>query len=157
MKHTSLLLAALVAAPLSAQSAAEREAVLKPINQLFDAMRKHDSAAARSAFAPEGRLLSIGERDGQVRMSVLTPDDFAKAVARGAGGPPWNEPIYDPEIRIDGRVATVWTWYDFLLGEKWSHCGVDAFQLANLADGWKITQLVDTRHTTGCKTPAAPK
>ena len=26
-----------------------------------------------------------------------------------------------------------------------------------LADGWKITQLVDTRHQTGCKTPAAPK
>jgi len=78
-------------------------------------------------------------------------------VGRAAGTPPWNEPIYDPEVRIDAKVATVWAWYDFLAGEKWSHCGIDAFQLAKLADGWKITQLVDTRYQTGCKTPAAPK
>lgn len=157
MTLRSLLVLALLPAPLLAQTSAEREAVLKPVTQLFDAMRKHDSAAARDAFAPTGRLLSITDRDGQVRMNTLTPDDFARAVARGASGPPWNEPIYDPEIRIEGRVATVWTWYDFLLGDKWSHCGVDAFQLARLADGWKITQLVDTRQTTGCKTAAAPK
>ena len=132
--------------------------MLKPVNQLFDAMRKHDTAAARAAFAPAGRLLSISDRDGQVRHAHPVSRRVCQgASARGAGGPPWNEPIYDPEIRIDGRVATVWTWYDFLLGDKWSHCGIDAFQLAKLADGWKITQLVDTRHTTGCKTPAAPK
>lgn len=157
MTNRFLVLLAAVPAPLLAQASAERDAVLQPVHQLFDAMRKHDSAQARAAFAPEGRLLSIGEREGQVRMRVLTPDDFAGAVGRAAGSPPWNEPIYDPEVRIEGRIATVWAWYDFLLGEKWSHCGVDAFQLAKLADGWKITQLVDTRQTTGCKTPAAPK
>ena len=157
MKTTSLLLLALVASPLSAQTATEREAVLKPVNQLFDAMRKHDSAMARGAFAPIGRLLQISDRNGEVKASALSPDDFAHAVGREPNSPPWNEPIYDPEVRIEGRVATVWAWYDFILGDKWMHCGVDAFQLAKLADGWKITQLVDTRQTTGCKTPAAPK
>ena len=157
MKTTPILLLALIAAPLSAQTAAEREAVLKPVNQLFDAMRKHDSAMARGAFAPIGRLLQISEHNGEVKASALLPDDFAKAVGREPGSPPWNEPIYDPEVRIEGRVATVWAWYDFILGDKWMHCGVDAFQLAKLADGWKITQLVDTRQTTGCKTPAAPQ
>jgi hypothetical protein len=155
LKH--ILLLALFPGVLAAQTAAEKEAVLKPINQLFDAMRKHDSAMARGAFATEGRLLSIGDRDGKVSLRTISPDQFAGAVGRAAGGPPWNEPYYDPEIRIDGRVATVWTWYDFLAGEKWSHCGIDAFQLAKLDDGWKITQLVDTRYQTGCKTPAAPK
>ena len=157
MNYKTLFLLALSPAPLMAQSAAEREAVLKPVNQLFDAMRKHDSAMARGAFAPIGRLLQISDRDGQVKVTALAPDDFARAVGRDPSGPPWNEPIYEPEIRIEGRVATVWTWYDFLLGDKWSHCGVDAFQLAKMGDEWKITQLVDTRQTTGCKTPAAPK
>lgn len=155
LKH--ILLLVLFPGALGAQTAAEKEAVLKPVNQLFDAMRKHDSALARGAFAPEGRLLSISDKDGKVTVRAISPDQFAGAVGRAAGTPPWNEPYYDPEIRIDGRVATVWTWYDFLAGEKWSHCGIDAFQLAKLDDGWKITQLVDTRYQTGCKTPAAPK
>jgi hypothetical protein len=155
MKIQYLVMLALTASPLAAQNAAEKEAVLKTVNQLFDGMRKHDSAMVRGAFAAEGRLLSISEKDGSLR--VITPEQFATAVGRAAGTPPWNEPIYDPEVRIDAKVATVWTWYDFLAGDKWSHCGIDAFQLAKLADGWKITQLVDTRYQTGCKTPAAPK
>jgi len=157
MTSKSLFLLGLLAAPLSAQSAADRDAVLKPVNQLFDGMRKHDSAMVRAAFAPIGRLLNISDREGAIKASALSPDDFAKAVGREPASPPWNEPIYDPEIRIEGRVATVWAWYDFILGDKWMHCGVDAFQLALLGDGWKITQIVDTRQTTGCKTPAAPK
>jgi len=157
MKPTSLLLLCLLPAWLQAQSAAEKDAVLQPVTQLFDAMRQHDSAAARTAFAPGGRLVSVTDRNGEVKMETISPDDFARAVGRGAGGPPWDERIYDPEVRIDGRLATVWVWYDFLAGDKWSHCGIDAFMLAKLVDGWKITQLADTRQTTGCKTPAAPK
>ncbi|HKP31028.1 MAG TPA: nuclear transport factor 2 family protein [Gemmatimonadales bacterium] len=155
MKTKFFALFALIASPLHAQDAAEKDAVLKVVNQLFDGMRKHDSAMVRGAFATEGRLLSISEKDGSLR--IITPEQFATAVGRAAGTQPWNEPIYDPEVRIDARVATVWAWYDFLAGDKWSHCGIDAFQLAKLAEGWKITQLVDTRYQTGCKTPAAPK
>ena len=155
MKLKYLALIALTASPLAAQNAAEKEAVLKTVNQLFDGMRKHDSAMVRGAFAAEGRLLGINEKDGTLR--IITPEQFATAVGKAAGTVPWNEPIYDPEVRIDDKVATVWAWYDFLAGDKWSHCGIDAFQLAKLADGWKITQLIDTRYKTGCKTPAAPK
>ena len=155
MKITYVALLALTASPLAAQNAAEKEAVLKTVNQLFDGMRTHDSAMVRGAFAAEGRLLGINEKDGTLR--IITPEQFATAVGKAAGTVPWNEPIYDPEVRIDDKVATVWAWYDFLAGDKWSHCGIDAFQLAKLADGWKITQLIDTRYKTGCKTPAAPK
>src|SRR6188474_2500142 len=102
MTLRSVVLVALLAAPLSAQTAADREAVLKPVNQLFDAMRKHDSAMARSAFAPIGRLLQISDRNGEVKASALSPDDFAHAVGREPNSPPWNEPIYEPEIRIEG-------------------------------------------------------
>jgi hypothetical protein len=148
---TSLVLAL----PASAQSEAEKE-VLTPIVALFDAMRKRDSTAVRAVFAPEARMVGVQERDGQVNLRYMNPNDFVRAVG-AAPSPPWDERIYDPEVRVDGRVATVWVKYDFLAGDKWSHCGIDAFQLVKLADGWKITQLADTRQTTGCATPAAPK
>jgi hypothetical protein len=152
-----LLAAVLVfAAQAGAQQADEREAVMAPIRQLFDGMRQHDSVAVQSAFAPEGRLLSVDARSGSVVLRVIRPEQFAGAVGR-AQGAAWDEPIYDPEIRIDGDLAMVWARYDFLLGTTWSHCGVDAFMLAKLADGWKITQIADTRQQTGCTTPAAPK
>ncbi|MEI2720897.1 MAG: hypothetical protein V9E87_12310 [Gemmatimonadales bacterium] len=61
-----------------------------------------------------------------------------------------DERIYDPEIRIDGGLATVWTFYAFFVGERLSHCGVDAFQLARTSEGWKIIALADSRQTTGC-------
>ena len=144
------------AMPAAAQTDAVKQEVLKPVIQLFDAMRKRDSAGARAVFAPDARMVGVQERDGQVNLRYIKPDDFAKAVGQ-APTPPWDERIYDPEVRVDGRLATVWVKYDFLAGDKWSHCGIDAFQLARLADGWKITQLADTRQTTGCTTPAAPK
>ena len=56
-------------------------------------------------------------------------------------------------MEIDGNLAQVWTKYAFFLGEDFDHCGVDAFQLFNDGDGWKIFQLVDTRHREGCELP----
>jgi hypothetical protein len=158
MRRAALILLVLPcltrAAP--AQSTPEAEAVMAPIRQLFDGMRRHDSAAVHDAFAPEGRLVSVDARSGTPMLRVVLPAQFAAAVGR-AQGDPWNEPIYDPEIRVDGGLATVWARYDFLLGSRWSHCGVDAFMLAKLGDGWRITQIADTRQTEGCTTPAAPR
>jgi len=152
----ALGLSAILGGPAAAQQEAEREAVMAPIRQLFDGMRRHDSAAVHQAFAPEGRLVMLDTRTGAPAIRVILPGQFAAAVGR-AQGDPWNEPIYDPEIRIDGSLAMVWARYDFLLGDKWSHCGIDAFMLSKLADGWRITQLADTRQQEGCTTPAAPK
>lgn len=152
----ALGLPAILGVPAAAQQETEREAVMAPIHQLFDGMRRHDSAAVHGAFAPEGRLVSLDTRSGTPALRIITPGQFAAAVGR-AQGDPWNEPIYNPEVRIDGPLATVWARYDFLLGEKWSHCGTDAIMLAKLADGWKITQIADTRQQQGCTTPAAPK
>ena len=62
----------------------------------------------------------------------------------------WNERIFDPEIRIDGNVAQVWAYYTFHRNSTFSHCGVDAFMLVKIGASWKITQLADSRRTTGC-------
>jgi hypothetical protein len=111
-----------------------------------------DSTLVRSAFASS----PAGEQDREGGLRYLAAEQFAHAVGT-ATGEPWDEPIYDPQVMIDGDVAVVWARYDFLRGQTWSHCGIDAFMLAKTAEGWKITQLVDTRQTTGCTTPRAPK
>ena len=53
-------------------------------------------------------------------------------------------------VHIDGTLATVWAEYSFYVGPTLSHCGVDAFQLAKDADGWKIISIADTRRRAGC-------
>jgi hypothetical protein len=41
-------------------------------------------------------------------------------------------------FELDGPLASVWAEYSFYAGEKFSHCGIDAFQLA------QVTTLVET-------------
>jgi hypothetical protein len=36
------------------------------------------------------------------------------------------------------------------VGDRFSHCGVDAFTLAKEDDAWKIVALTDTRRRQGC-------
>ncbi len=53
-------------------------------------------------------------------------------------------------IRIDADLAVVWTPYKFFVGKKFSHCGVNSFQLIKLNGNWKIQYLIDTRRKEGC-------
>jgi hypothetical protein len=49
--------------------------------------------------------------------------------------------------------------YSFFAGPRFSHCGIDAFQLFRGPGGWKIFQLTDTRRRTGCpgETGSSPR
>lgn len=144
-----LVLFTLVPGSLAAQEAAEEQAVLAVVQRLFDGMRAGDSTAVRAVHHPAARLISVGERDGAPVIEIEPLEGFIQAV-----GTPheevWDERMYDTEVRIDGRLATVWTKYDFFLGDTFSHCGVDTFQLYKDADGWKIFQIADTRRREGC-------
>ena len=62
----------------------------------------------------------------------------------------YDERIMDYLIKIDGPMASVWTPYKFYLGEQFSHCGVNSFQLMKKSEGWKIIYLVDTRRKDNC-------
>jgi hypothetical protein len=152
----ALVLGVIVATPTVASAQDERAAVLRTVALLFDGMRQHDSMMVRTAFAVEGRLAGVETVNGAPALRLITAAQFGHAVGT-ATGEPWDERIYEPEVRIDGNLATVWARYDFLAGTKWSHCGIDAFMLSKVGDAWKITQIADTRQQQGCTTPAAPK
>lgn len=142
------MLLSVTAFPVRAQ--ADEQAVLATVRQLFTGMRTRDSTAMNQVFVPEARLVATAVRNGQTVVSMIPAARFVAQVA-AATGPAWNETIQDPEIRVDGDLATVWAYYEFHLGDRFSHCGIDAFQLARTAAGWRITQVADTRRTTGCR------
>jgi ketosteroid isomerase-like protein len=136
-----------------AQSGDERAAVIATIQQMFDGMRAGDSAVVSSVFDPSARLQSAFiSRDGKSMLATEATGKFAEAV----GSPHeqvFDERIWSYDVNIDGNLATAWTEYTFFLGEKMSHCGVNAFQLFKSAEGgWKIIHIADTRRREGCRT-----
>ena len=143
-------------APASRAQNADRDNVLATVQKLFDAMRTRDTALLSQAFDSTGRLVGVSTRNGPPRVTLTTPAQFGAAISRAPAGDVWNERIYDPEVRIDGDVAQVWAYYTFHRNATFSHCGVDAFMLVRVGATWKITQIADSRRTTGCTHTEAP-
>lgn len=152
MRLQSLAAIALVTAlalPARAQDV-ERAAVLATAQKVFDAMRTRDTSLLRQAFDTTARLAGVSTRGGPPTVRLTTPAAFGAAIASAPAGDVWNERMWDPEVRIDGDVAQVWGYYTFHRKNAFSHCGVDAFMLLKVGSEWKITQLADSRRTTGC-------
>jgi hypothetical protein len=149
----SFLLFVLLSTGLFAQTdmSGDRVAVHEILVTMFDGMREGDSAKVASVFRRDVRMFSAYKnKSGE---SVLREDElfgFLKAV--GTPHPEiWDERIYNTTIKIDGAIAQVWTNYSFYVGEKFSHCGVDAFQLIRKDNLWKIISLMDTRRKESCE------
>ncbi len=143
------VLLALVPAGAPAQAPAPDSAILATVTRLFDAMRVRDTVALRAVFDSGARLVSAGmTRDSTPALRVTTIDEFVRAI--GGLAIVADERIFEPEVRQDGGLATVWTRYAFYAGEQFSHCGVDAIQLGRTAAGWRIVALADTRRRAGC-------
>ena len=140
------LLLCVAAHPLAAQTPVEVE-VRGVIDHLFDGMRAGDSAVVRSTMHPEARLVTTAIRDGAPALRVESIDDFIRAVGTPHDAV-WDERISAVEVRVDEPLATAWMDYRFYAGERFSHCGVNAFQLFRAADGWKIIQITDTRRAS---------
>ncbi|WP_342646312.1 nuclear transport factor 2 family protein [Mucilaginibacter sp. CSA2-8R] len=148
-KSILLILFALFTPAVFAQSG-EQEAVKKVVNNLFTAMRTNDTVSLKSVFAPDMVLQSVmNKRDGNVGLVTEKAVAFIKSV-----GTPHKE-VYDErivitDVKIDGPLASVWAPYKFYIGNTFSHCGVDVFQLMKTAEGWKIIYIVDTRRKDNC-------
>ncbi|GAB2695956.1 nuclear transport factor 2 family protein [Mucilaginibacter koreensis] len=150
MRILFILLIAIVISTGAYAQQNETAAIKQTIANLFDGMRRADTTLVRSAFAKGMVLHSVAARaDGSVVLVNEKPDDFIKSI-----GTPHKE-MYDErlgkmDIKIDADLASVWVPYQFYLGSKFSHCGVDVFQLMKIAAGWKIIYIADTRHKDGC-------
>ncbi len=128
----------------------EERAVLAVVQRFFDAMRVRDTAGVRAVFEPGARLVGVRTRaSGEQYVQSLSVSDFVGFIGRDARAT-WTERAWNPEVRIEGTLATVWAEYDFHFGSTFSHCGVDAVQLLRTGSEWKIVSIADTYQKEGC-------
>lgn len=151
-----LLCLLLTSAMFSVQAQSGDEAkVIDAINNLFKSMQTNDTILFKSVFADQVTMATVTKnKEGKV---VLQRDNsitgFMKAIAKPNPKGALNEEIWNIKVQLDGDFAQVWCDYAFYVGNTFSHCGVDAFQLSRTTDGWKIFHLADTRRKEACTIP----
>jgi len=153
MKYLLVPLILLVSIPLFSQQ--DKEEILKPIKTMFDGMRAGDSTIVKSCFIEGASMHStFVDKEGKKQLRKGDLQKFAEAV-----GTPhdevWDEQIFSYRVEQDGTLATVWTDYTFYLGDKLSHCGVNAFHVIDTDEGWKILSITDTRRRVDCQEKAS--
>jgi hypothetical protein len=125
----------------------DEQAVLVPINAMFDGMAQRDAAAIKAPTLPGGTMVLM--RDG--KPAQMTFEAFADRVGK-PGKTQIEERIHDPLVRIDNDLAMVWAPFDFLVDGKVDHCGTDLFNLVRTDGKWLIASVADTgRKDCGAK------
>ena len=127
----------------------DRARVLAAVQSFFDSMEKADAELAKKILMPDARFFSAAERDGKVTIRPSTGDAFVAGFSNPNRGKAL-ERMWEPEVRVQGSIAQVWTRYDFHNNGTFSHCGIDAFNLVKTDDGWKIASAMWTVERTGC-------
>lgn len=135
--------------PSMAQESQAEQEVQRVIITLFKGMKEADSSMVKPLFAANARLSTVVDREEGALVRDESPEVFFASIAMPRSEP-LDERILSYEIRVDGNMATAWTPYRFYIGERFSHCGVNAFQFYKSSTGWKIVQIIDTRRRTGC-------
>lgn len=145
-------------APPTVQQAAAsqpvRDSILAVIETFFTTMTARDTAAARRILVPEGRFHAVREQDGNPVIRSFTNEEYLRMLPGIKELP--HERIWNPDVRIRGSIASVWTPYDFWLDGNLSHCGIDAFDLIRTPEGWKIAGGTYTTETRCEPSPLGP-
>jgi len=143
-----LLIGCLIALlPLAAQTSDEKD-VLAAVQRTFDGMAANDAAKIMASMTADARLYGVRTNGATYAMPA---EQWANRIASN------KSKLVErftkaPTVSIHGAIANVWGEYEFLRDDKFTHCGVDSFNLLKTSDGWKVAAILDTEETTGCPT-----
>lgn len=139
--------------PSLIKAQASRDSVIAVIRHLFDAMRDADVTRLKACFTENAVLQTVIHTTADtIKVRTDGVDAFATIISKEARGSA-DEKVHLDAIHIDGALASVWAPYSFYYKGKFSHCGVNSFQLVRKGSGWKIQYLIDTRRKEGCNNP----
>ena len=145
MKILSLCL--ILASTFVFSQASETDLIKASVNGLFEGMKTSDSTKINHSFSNNAILQTI-TKNGEVKTESIK--DFAVSISKAEKGS-LDEKIVFSNILVDGNLASVWTPYEFYYQGKFSHCGVNSFQLVKTNNEWKIQYIIDTRRKDNCK------
>lgn len=127
------------------------DSVKAVINNLFAAMKTGDVELLKSTFADTAILQTITRnKEGKTAVKTDAVSTFVESISKLPKGAADERIVFDV-VKIDGPLAIAWTPYKFYFNEKFSHCGVNSFQLVRYNGNWKIQYLIDTRRRAGCE------
>ena len=132
----------------------EHEAVLKTLQAFFDTMTARDVEGARKVLQPQGRFHALRMAERKPEPRPFANEEYLADLQ--ASKQTMRERIWKPEVMVHGWIATVTAPYDFWIDGKFSHCGVDAFQLIKTEDGWKVAGGVYTVESKCEPSPLGP-
>ena len=149
MKQIFIFFILLIPCCTKAQTA--EDSVKMVIDRLFTAMKNSDDSLLFTCFADSAILQTISkDKKGNIIVKQENLKDFGISISMAPKGS-LDERIRYDVVKTDGPLATAWTPYSFYYQEKFSHCGVNSFQLIKTSNGWKIQYLIDTRRRAGCE------
>ena len=126
--------------PFPAHASPTDDAVLAPIQAIFEGMSHRDPAAIKAPAIPGAKLVYF--HDG--KPAELTIEAFAERIGNPAPNTPRpaiRETIHNPVIHIDNDLAVVWAPFDFTIDGKVDHCGTDLFNLMRIDNQWRVTSI----------------
>lgn len=154
MITTLLLLLIMIISCARVQTEEEKE-VIAVVQKAFDALAAKDGNAAQNVLLAEGQYFSIREQGEEVVVDGLNHIDFIQRIASMEDDV--IERMWDPKVLIHGRIAVVWTAYDFFRNQEFDHGGVEAFTLLKTNQGWKIAGTIFTyEYTDMIESPWGP-
>ncbi|MEI9972161.1 MAG: nuclear transport factor 2 family protein [Ignavibacteriota bacterium] len=133
--------------PLAAQTSDEKD-VLAAVQKTFDGMAANDAAKILASMTADARLYGTRPNGASYAMPA---EQWANRIA-AVQSKLVERFTKTPTVQIHGAIAHVWGEYEFLRDGKFTHCGVDSFNLLKTADGWRVAAILDTEETTGCPT-----
>lgn len=137
-----------------AQESSEKKAVQTTIENFFKGFHKGDTLLLKKTIRKELVAQTTFTTPKGEKVLRTTPNVYKTLMSFAKNVKPtddYDEKILSYKILIDGNLATVWTPYEFYNKGKFSHCGVNSFQLFNNNGNWEIIYLIDTRKRNGCK------
>ena len=126
----------------------DREAILAVVQRFFDTIATGDTAVGREIILIDGQYFRLRQDGDSLALSRTTHRQFLQNLSGERSE--MLERMWEPTVLQQGRMAVVWTPYDFHIDGQFSHCGVDAFNLIRTDDGWKIAGIMYTVEPTGC-------
>lgn len=137
-----------ISTALATHAQSAEDSVKAVINNLFTAMKTSNAVLLKSVFADSAVLQTIETRGG-TKVKTDAVAGFVESISKLPAGAADEQITFDV-VKIDDALASVWTPYKFYFNGKFSHCGVNSFQLVRFNGEWKIQYLIDTRRRTNC-------
>lgn len=160
LSYLRRLLVLILTLAFQAQSAraqaidADGKAAIAVADSVLAALTRGDSETLKRLTLDSAVVGGVGMRDGVERLSLRTWGLYINRT----GPSTFTERGFDPTTRVQDHMAQVWMPYDLYIGDKWSHCGVDAFTLMRSEGHWRVAALIYTiEQPPACRRhPAGP-